>query len=532
MAVNPGTRCLSLFSGGVFRTADLTPAPECPSPSGISRFNDHGARTFISGHPNQPSPQALCPLSSCPCIERMHLHRKFPLMTTNDTVTTSATVDTAQLTTDSRITPEHRKVLAGAMVGTTIEWFDFFIYAQAAGLIFAAQFFNPVSNSNPTLAQVIAWASLGISFLFRPLGAIIAGHLGDRLGRKPVLVLTLIGMGGATVAMGLLPTYAQIGMAAPLLLVLLRILQGISAGGEWGGAALIAVEHAPTSRRGLFGSFPQVGVPAGMLLATLFMLVVTTALTPEQFEAWGWRLPFVSSIVLIGIGYFIRRLVEESPVFSEMEELKQKASAPLSTLLRNHSRTVILAALIFAGVNAAGYLAIAFFVSYGTDELGMSRPVVLALTSVTAVAWIIATIYFGGLSDRLGRRRTFALGYLAMVLWAIPTWLLIDTANPLLFGIAVVILGALLGVTYGPQPALYAETFPAHVRLSGVSIGYAIGSIIGGAFAPMIAEMLLGATGTSLSIGVYIAVISAISLIAVLLVPKNIQGKSLHDQEN
>ncbi len=459
---------------------------------------------------------------------------------TNDIMTTgqrdtSTPTDSAPTGSDASagthqpMTPEHRKVLAGSMVGTTIEWFDFFIYAQAAGLIFATQYFNPASNSSASIAQIIAWASLGISFLFRPFGAVIAGHLGDKFGRKPVLVLTLVGMGGATVAMGLLPTYAQIGIAAPLILVLLRILQGISAGGEWGGAALIAVEHAPTSRRGFFGAFPQVGVPAGMLLATLFMLVMSTTLSPEQFENWGWRIPFISSIVLIGVGYFIRRLVHESPVFSEMQELKKKSSAPLAELFSKHAKTVILAALIFAGVNAAGYLAIAFFVSYGTGVLGMGRPTVLLLTCLTAVAWIVATLYFGAASDRWGRRRTFAIGYLAMIIWAIPTWLLIDTANPLFFGIAVVVLGVLLGITYGPQPALYAEMFPASVRLSGVSIGYAIGSIIGGAFAPMIAEMLLDSTGTSLSIGVYIAVISAISLVAVLMVPKNgIQGKNLH----
>ncbi|HZK31295.1 MAG TPA: MFS transporter, partial [Corynebacterium sp.] len=360
------------------------------------------------------------------------------------------------------ITPEHRKVLAGALVGTTIEWFDFFIYAQAAGLIFAIQFFNPATNDNPSLALIVSWASLGISFLFRPLGAIIAGHLGDRLGRKPVLVITLVGMGGATAAIGLLPTYATIGIAAPILLVLLRILQGLSAGGEWGGA------------------FPQVGVPAGMLLATLFMLGMTTALSTEQFEAWGWRIPFLFSIVLIAVGFLIRRLVEESPVFAEMEQLKKKSSAPLSELFRGHWRTVLTAAVIFAGVNAAGYLAIAYFLSYGTSVLGMGRSVLLLLTSLAAVAWIIATLFFGGLSDRIGRKRTFALGYAAMIAWAIPTWLLIDTANPLLFGVAVVILGTLLGITYGPQPALYAEMFPASVRLSGVSISYAIGSIIGG----------------------------------------------------
>lgn len=427
------------------------------------------------------------------------------------------------------LSSEHKRVLGGAMVGTTIEWFDFFIYAQAAGLIFATQYFNPATNQSPSLAQIIAWASLGISFLFRPVGAIIAGHLGDKLGRKPVLVLTLLGMGGATFAMGLLPNYAAIGIAAPILLVLLRILQGLSAGGEWGGAALIAVEHAPTNRRGYFGAFPQVGVPAGMALATIFMLIVTTALSPEQFEAWGWRIPFLSSLLLIGIGFWIRSLVEESPVFAEMNDLKKTASAPLSTLFKQHSKLVILCALIFAGCNAAGYLAIAFFASYGTSVLKMDRPVVLALTLLTALAWIVATLVAGKVSDVIGRKQTFVIGYAAMIIWAIPTWLLIDTGNVLLFGIGVIVLGLFLGITYGPQPSLYAEMFPASVRLSGLSIGYALGSIIGGAFAPMIAELILDTTGNSINIGVYIAIISAISLVAVLMVPKGIQGKSLHD---
>lgn len=446
---------------------------------------------------------------------------------TNDTLA-SGTTGTVSTTDPQPITSEHRRVLSGAMVGTTIEWFDFFIYAQAAALIFAAQYFNPASNESPTMAQIISWASLGISFLFRPLGAIIAGHLGDRLGRKPVLVITLLGMGGATVAMGFLPTYAQIGIAAPVILVFLRILQGLSAGGEWGGAALLAVEHAPVHRRGYFGAFPQVGVPAGMLLATLFMLVLSATLSTEQFESWGWRIPFVSSLVLIVIGFLIRRLVEESPVFSELEELKKKSSAPLSLLFKQHSGKVVLAAFIFAGVNAAGYLAIAYIVSYGTKVVGYDRTTTLAVTAATAIAWIIATLVFGALSDTLGRKQVFALGYIGSILWAIPTWLLVDTGNVALFIMAMVVLGILLGSTYGPQSALYAEMFPAEVRLSGVSIGYAIGSIIGGAFAPMIATMLLEATGTSLSIGIYIAVVSLISLIAVIMVPKGIQGKSLH----
>ena len=441
---------------------------------------------------------------------------------TNDTLATGA-AGTGTTQDPQPITAEHRRVLSGAMVGTTIEWFDFFIYAQAAALIFAAQYFNPASNESATMAQIISWASLGISFLFRPLGAIIAGHLGDRLGRKPVLVITLVGMGGATVAMGLLPTYAQIGIAAPIILVFLRILQGLSAGGEWGGAALLAVEHAPVHRRGYFGSFPQVGVPAGMLLATLFMLVLSATLTTEQFES-GAGVSRSSPPRLIVIG-FIRRLSRVLVFRSwRAEEEVLRAAVPV---VQGHTGK-ISGRPLFAGVNAAGYLAIAYIVSYGTNVVGYDRTTTLAVTAATAISWIVATLVFGALSDTLGRKQVFALGYIGSILWAIPTWLLVDTGNIALFILGMVVLGILLGSTYGPQSALYAEMFPAEVRLSGVSIGYAIGSIIGGAFAPMIAAMLLDATGTSLSIGIYIAVVSLISLIAVLNVPRGIQGKSLH----
>lgn len=426
------------------------------------------------------------------------------------------------------ITREHKKVLAGSMVGTTIEWFDFFIYAQAAAIIFAAQYFDPVKNTVPAMAQVVSWASIGISFLFRPLGAILAGHLGDRYGRKIVLVFTLLGMGGATMCMGLLPNYHSIGMAAPILLVLLRILQGLSAGGEWGGAAMLAVEHAPREKRGYFGSYPQVGVPAGMMLATIFMLILTAVLTPEQFDAWGWRIPFVSSLILIFIGMWIRSLVEESPVFAQMQQLQRESTAPLSELMQTSKRLVFVAALIFAGTNAAGYMAIAFFASYGTKVLGMDRSVVLLLTLICAVSWAVGTIGGGWICDLWGRVKTFAWGYAALAVWAIPMWMLIDRASFLPFLLAVVVLGILLGVTYGPQPALYAEMFPASIRLSGVSIGYALGSIIGGAFAPMIAQLLLDRTGSSLSIGIYIAVISVISLIGVIQVSPGVEKQSLH----
>lgn len=426
------------------------------------------------------------------------------------------------------MTAEHKRVLAGSMVGTTIEWFDFFIYAQAAGLIFAAQFFDPVSNENPSLAQIISWASLGISFLFRPLGAILAGHLGDRMGRKPVLVITLLGMGAATMLMGLLPTYHAIGLAAPILLVLLRILQGMSAGGEWGGAALLTVEHAPNGRRGFFGSFPQIGVPMGMALATIFMLVLSAILSTEQFLAWGWRIPFLSSVVLIALGYFIRRAVEESPAFEEMQELKKDSSAPLAVLFKSHWGTVLKCALIFAANNAIGYFVIAYFLAYGTKYVGYERTDVLGASLVASAFWLASTLYFGKLSDRVGRKRTFIIGYIALAIWCVPMWLLVDTGSIAMFYLAVIVTGALLGPTYGPMCALFAEMFPVKVRLSGVSIGYAIGSIIGGAFAPMIAEILYTTFNTSMAIATYSVAISLISLIGVLMVPKGIQDKDLH----
>ncbi|TFB95951.1 MFS transporter [Cryobacterium sp. HLT2-28] len=418
---------------------------------------------------------------------------------------------------------EERRVLVGTMVGTTIEWYDFFIYAQAAGLVLAGLYFAPLGSDNAALAQLVAWASIGISFLFRPLGAIVAGHLGDRLGRKAMLVVTLVMMGASTVLIGVLPTYAQIGVTAPLLLILLRILQGFSAGGEWGGAALMSVEHAPDNKRGFFGAYPQIGVPSGLILATGVMLVVTNSMTEEAFLAWGWRIPFLLSVVLIGIGYIIRRSVNESPVFTELQERKKESAAPLKELFAHNWRQVVLTALIFIANNAAGYLLIAFFSSYATKPaeaggLGMERSPVLLASTVAAVFWLAATMFGGILSDRIGRIRTFQIGYAWLFAWAIPMFLLIDTKNIVLFAVALVVLAVGLGLSYGPQAALYAEMFPAHVRYSGVSIGYALGAILGGAFAPLIAQLLLDETSWSPSIGIYIMVLAAISFAAVSVV--------------
>ncbi|MDI3192962.1 MFS transporter [Pseudarthrobacter sp. AL07] len=421
---------------------------------------------------------------------------------------------------------EERKVLAATLVGTTIEWYDFFIFAQLTGTLLSPLFLSPLNESNPGLAQILSFALIGISFLFRPLGAVVAGHLGDRLGRKAMLVFTLLMMGAATSLIGMLPTYAQIGVWAPILLILLRVVQGFSAGGEWGGAALMAVEHAPKSRRGVFGAYPQIGVPVGMILATGLLFVLNSNMSKEDFAAWGWRVPFLLSIVLIVVGYLIRRAVAESPVFQEMAARKAESRAPLSELIRNHKRPVLYSTMIFIGNNAAGYLLIAFFISYATRTLKMPVPEILLATTLASFGWLIFTLAGGWLSDRIGRVKTFLIGYAIIFMWMIPMFALIDTRNIWLYAVALFVLTIGLGLSYGPMSAMYAEMFPPNVRYSGISIGYAFGAILGGAFAATIAETLLLSTKWTGSIGIYIMILCVISAAGVLLA-KETKGNPL-----
>lgn len=427
-------------------------------------------------------------------------------------------------------TQEERRVLAGTLVGTTIEWYDFFIFAQLTATLLTPLFLEPLGQSNPGVAQILSFAMIGISFFFRPLGAVVAGHLGDRYGRKRILVLTLILMGVATAAIGLLPTYASIGVAAPILLVLLRVVQGFSAGGEWGGAALMAVEHAPKDRRGYFGAYPQIGVPIGMILATGLLYILRVAMSPEEFAAWGWRIPFLLSIALIFVGYMIRRAVEESPVFKQLAQRKASEHTPLRELMTSHSKQVLQAALIFISNNAAGYLVIAFFISYTTKVLEMPVAPILLATTIGSVGWLIFTLVGGWLSDKIGRRNTFVIGYALVFIWMIPMFLMVDTGNIVLYTIAIFVLTVGLGLSYGPQSAMYAEMFPAQIRYSGISIGYAIGAILGGAFAATVAQILLETTGSSVSIAIYIMVLTIISVAAVLWVGET-RGRNLHVEE-
>jgi MFS family permease len=424
---------------------------------------------------------------------------------------------------------DRRRVVVATVIGTTVEWYDFFIYAFAAATVFATLFFEPMGAE---FAQIVSFFSVGVSFLFRPLGAFLAGHFGDKLGRRPMLVITLLLMGGATTLVGLLPTHAVIGIWAPILLILLRVIQGISAGGEWGGAVLMAVEHAPRTKRGLFGASPQIGVPIGLLLASMVLAVVeglapgvpagsNIALQDTAFGQWGWRIPFLLSIVLIGVGYWVRSRVSESPVFTEIAERRAETRMPIVKLLRHHLLLVIVAALVFAGNNAVGYMTTGSYVQhYATDAKGpikLDPGPVFWVVALSGVTWLVFTWFGGWISDKIGRRTTYIAGW---ILQLVGVFLLFPLTNVGTVGSlagALVILTVGLGLTYGPQAALYSELFPASIRFSGVSISYAIGAIIGGAFSPLIAQAIFQTTGSTSGITWYLAGMTVVGLIATLL---------------
>jgi MFS family permease len=413
---------------------------------------------------------------------------------------------------------DRRRVVFATVVGTTVEWYDFFVYALAAGTVFAQLFFAPAGAQ---FAQILSFFTVGISFLFRPLGAFLAGHFGDKIGRRPVLVLTLVLMGTATALVGLLPTYSAIGIAAPILLILLRVLQGISAGGEWGGAVLMAVEHAPRAKRGLFGASPQIGVPIGLLLASGVIAIMHIVAPGDAFLAWGWRIPFLLSVVLIAVGYWVRRRVEESPVFTEIAERREQTRMPIVQLLRRHALLVLIAALVFAGNNAVGYMTTGGFIQgYATNPDGalkMDPTPVFWAVAISGLTWLISTWVAGWLSDRLGRRSTYLIGWVLQLGGVFLLFPLVSSGDVVLLGLSLVILTIGLGFTYGPQAALYSELFPASIRFSGVSISYALGAILGGAFAPLIAQAIVQSTGSTTGVTWYLAGMTVLGLIATLL---------------
>ncbi|MQA08859.1 MAG: MFS transporter [Pseudonocardiaceae bacterium] len=421
---------------------------------------------------------------------------------------------------------EARKVARASFIGTTIEWYDFFLYGAAAALVFGPQFFP---GGDPVLGQMGAFATFAVGFLTRPIGGMIAGHFGDRIGRKRMLVLSLLVMGSATVLVGVLPNYEQIGVTAPIILVLLRLLQGLAVGAEWGGAALMAVEHAPRRRRTLYGSSPQLGVPAGAILSNVMMLGLSAA-TGDGFTEWGWRIGFIASVVLVVYGLIIRRTLTESPLFQQAAQ-HGPTRAPLLQVLRRYPIGVLVAVFATAASPAFGYTVLTFSLSHGTNEVGYGRDALLTVIIVVSVIQLGATLMMAEFSDRFGRRRTMIVGSIFQIGAALAFFPLFDTGVIFLAGLACT-LGILTNAAqYAPLPAVMSDLFPTHLRYSGSSLGYQFGSIVGGSFAPIIATAIFAASGNSLLIGVYLATLTVIALGAIVLAHRPVMSRRATEGE-
>lgn len=409
------------------------------------------------------------------------------------------------------------KVAIAAATGASIEWYDFFIYGTAAALVFPTLYFP--QTLSPYVAQLAAFSTFAVGFLARPVGGALFGHFGDRFGRKTTLVIALLIMGSASTLIGLLPGYAVLGDLAPLLLVILRFVQGLAVGGQWGGAVLLTVESAPPEKRGYFGSFAQIGVPIGLVLANAVFYVVGAQFGPAAFESWGWRLPFLLSIVIVGVGMYIQFQLEETAEFSTevIGTPAAKKKSPILDVIVAHPKEIALAGGAFIANNICFYVAITYAIAYGTSTLHLPKQLMLSAVMIGSVAMIPALMMAGWLSDRWGRVGIFMTGAALAGLWALAFFPLVDTASPTLVTLAITVELILLSVMYGPQAALFAELFPVKLRYSGASLGYQAGAVVGGGFAPIIAATLLEQFNTSLSIALYMLVACAISFISTYL---------------
>jgi MFS family permease len=372
-------------------------------------------------------------------------------------------------------------------------------------------------EQSPLMATLLSFATFGVGFFARPVGGIVFGHYGDRIGRKRMLVISLMGMGVATCLMGLLPGYATIGILAPILLTLLRIFQGFCVGGEWGGATLMAVEHAPLGKRGLYGAFPQMGAPAGTALATLAFLLVAQ-LPDDQFFNWGWRVPFLLSAALVIVGLFIRLSIAESPEFVAVREHHEQVKLPIKVAFQKYWKQILLVAGIYFSQGIFAYICISYLVSYGTSVVKINRTAALLGVFVAGAVAIFLYGYFGRLSDRIGRKTTYFIGAVAMAVSIWPALAMVNSGNPWLFAAAMVLVfGVAMAPAGGATGSLFSLMFGAEVRYTGVSVGYTISQITGSAFAPLIAAALYGATGSTNGLLIYLLAASAITIVSLLL---------------
>ncbi len=415
--------------------------------------------------------------------------------------------------TDHLATPIRRVVLA-SFIGTTIEWYDYFIYGTAAALVFNKLFFPSL---DPFTGTIAAFGTFAAGFFARPIGGLVFGHYGDKLGRKTMLVTTLVLMGVSTFLIGVLPTHAQVGVMAPVLLVVLRFIQGFGVGGEWGGAVLMAVEHAHKGRRGFYASWAQAGVPVGLLLATGVFTLLNAQLTDEQFISWGWRVPFIIGILLLAVGLYIRLAILESPLFTKLQEQEPNRPAPIREVLHKHLRNILIAMGARFAENASFYIFTVFIFAFARDQLQLVLQVILNGILIASAAQFVAVPCFGLLSDRLGRRPVYIFGAVFTALFAMPFFLLVNTKTPGLITLALVLAVAVgHAAMYGPQAAFFSELFGTRVRYSGVSLGYQLASPFAGGLAPIIAAVLLQwSGGHPWPVAVYLVIVCLITLLAI-----------------
>ena len=425
------------------------------------------------------------------------------------------------------VTPDRRRVAGAAALASAGEWYDYFIFGIAAALVLGDLYFPA---DNPTAGVLAAFATFAVGFLARPVGGIVAGQLGDKKGRKPMLVLALTVMGLATTGIGLLPTYETIGVAAPILLVLLRIAQGVAVGAQWGGAMLLATEYAPEGKRGIYGSVVQLGVPIGVVTANSVFLAAGALTSDSAFTSWGWRVPFLVGLLVLILAWYIHTRVEETPEFGQAEQAlaekeKREQNSPLRTILRGHLGTVLLAGGSFAVNTATFYILITGILDYTTRELGMARGPVLAVSLCVSLTQLVLIPASAALSDRVGRLPVYAAGAAGIALWAVPLFLLVDTGSLLWLAVGTFVASCFLSIMYGPQAALFAELFTPQMRYTGASLGYQIAAVAGGGLAPFLMVLLLEATGTSMAVSGYIIALSLLALLSIRSLAKKARAR-------